>query len=290
MPIEIICKYCNKPFFVKPSKANRSKFCCKECANNGRKQKSIEKIAGKKFVRLTAIEKQGQYWFCQCDCGNEHLVKQKHLLSGNVTSCGCYRREIGKKMVKKNGLCDTIKIKPDTRFGQWIVIKFDETRNKYSHHICQCDCGTIRSVMSRNLLKGLSRSCGCYHKKVSAKQAKKNFTKHGLSKETWYLNYLQQQRRESDSNWTTEMAQLLLSIQDTCVICQSRDNLEVDHVIPFSKGGKLEPGNAIILCKTCNLKKYNHSLNDLPIGWRQLIETAANQFLQIWKLQTTDTH
>lgn len=37
--------------------------------------------------------------------------------------------------------------------------------------------------------------------------------------------------------------------------------LEMDHIIPWSKGGKTELSNAQLLCKPCNIKKSNKELN-----------------------------
>ena len=42
-----------------------------------------------------------------------------------------------------------------------------------------------------------------------------------------------------------------------CKYCGSKDNLVIDHVIPFSKGGKTELNNLQTLCKKCNSEKGN---------------------------------
>lgn len=44
----------------------------------------------------------------------------------------------------------------------------------------------------------------------------------------------------------------------TCQICGrtlKEDEIEIDHIIPFSKGGPTEEGNLRVLCETCNRKK-----------------------------------
>ena len=47
-----------------------------------------------------------------------------------------------------------------------------------------------------------------------------------------------------------------------CAICGEQfefKQMQGDHIIPWSKGGKTEPNNLQMLCVDCNLKKSNKS-------------------------------
>jgi hypothetical protein len=40
-----------------------------------------------------------------------------------------------------------------------------------------------------------------------------------------------------------------------CAHCGATERLEVDHIVPRSRGGYSQPSNLQILCKPCNIKK-----------------------------------
>lgn len=47
------------------------------------------------------------------------------------------------------------------KFGKWNILYKDISNKKGNYWICRCECGTIKSVLSKNLREGKSLSCGC---------------------------------------------------------------------------------------------------------------------------------
>lgn len=63
------------------------------------------------------------------------------------------------------------------RFGRWTVLKLDEEKTEKVRWICECDCGSVKSVLRCSLRSGRSISCGC-HRKEFLSELKKG---HGLT-------------------------------------------------------------------------------------------------------------
>ncbi len=59
---------------------------------------ALKNITGQRFGRLVVIgrvrseKNRKTYWKCLCDCGNISTVRGSHLSSGNIQSCGCFRK------------------------------------------------------------------------------------------------------------------------------------------------------------------------------------------------------
>lgn len=49
-----------------------------------------------------------------------------------------------------------------TRFHSWII----HSEDLYLTPICKCDCGTTKRIYLHNLLRGLTKSCGCLKGKL----------------------------------------------------------------------------------------------------------------------------
>lgn len=50
---------------------------------------------------------------------------------------------------------------------------------------------------------------------------------------------------------------ILAKFGNKCCYCNSTENLEIDHIIPLSKGGKEDEINMQVLCRACNRRKSN---------------------------------
>jgi len=119
-------------------------------------------LTGKKYGRYTVVCRIGTrnhspLWECTCSCGKVCQVTSNNLRSGNCTSCGCYIKEW-------MSVCKTIDL-TGKRFGKLLVIKKDIAHSGLQgvRWVCQCDCGTIKSILSTNLRRSLrgTKSCGC---------------------------------------------------------------------------------------------------------------------------------
>lgn len=57
------------------------------------------------------------------------------------------------------------------KFGRWMVIHKGDKKDNRTAWFCECECGNTQTVITRVLVKGQSKSCGCLHKE--------RMTKHG---------------------------------------------------------------------------------------------------------------
>lgn len=117
-------------------------------------------LKGEKFGKLTVLEKLDEreegycVWLCRCDCGGIIKVNTKRLKRGTITSCGC----VPKNNTRKGRIAEDIK---GQRFGKLTAIERVENRKGRTAWKCQCDCGNIHIVTTKDLKEGKCKSCGC---------------------------------------------------------------------------------------------------------------------------------
>lgn len=123
-----------------------------------RERFSKDKV-GTKIGKLTLVERlpnyknNSTYYKCVCQCGNECIVSDSNLSSGQTGSCGCNTK------IRLNRRKDYT----GNRFGMLIVLEmlYNYGNNKRTHAKCLCECGNITIVDMANLKKGATKSCGC---------------------------------------------------------------------------------------------------------------------------------
>lgn len=210
---------------------------------------------------------------CQ-ECGKEYWRTPYHAKGSHFCSNACRAKMTSRLFMKDL---------TGQRFGRLLVIERSENgKDGETRWLCQCDCGNTSTVYKQSLVSGQTQSCGCRKLETNSEQCRLLFRKHGLSINPNYDGWRARLRRDADSGWTIEMDALLFQVQPACVICGSTEKLCVDHVRPFSKGHGLKPGNAVILCGSCNSWKHDKDIDQLPQEWRDKIECASTQFLSAW--------
>lgn len=123
----------------------------------------LNDISGQKYGMLTVLKtysEQGRTWADYvCECGTLGRAYSYVLTKGITRSCGC---------IQKDDLTGQI-------FGRLTVLWRDPSKDP-KHRlkwICECICGTVKSIFRTCLKDGSTLSCGCYRDEVN--------TKHGLA-------------------------------------------------------------------------------------------------------------
>lgn len=134
---------------------------------------SVHNLTGNRYGKLTVIARgsKKKMWLCKCDCGRLKEVQCSNLTGGKTKSCGCSNTVFAEDMVGR-------------KFGRLTVLRKDGETKERKHRVkwlCRCDCGVTTSVYTSNLLKGITKSCGCLFKE--------RVTSHGLSKSKIYRTW-----------------------------------------------------------------------------------------------------
>jgi hypothetical protein len=84
------------------------------------------------------------------------------------------------------------------QFGRLTVLRREGRQRSYATWLCRCSCGTEVVVVSRFLVRGSTRSCGCLASEMSRERAKKQTHRrtHGRSKgDRTYTSWLHMRSR-----------------------------------------------------------------------------------------------
>lgn len=81
------------------------------------------------------------------------------------------------------------------RFGRLVVLRRAANHGVRVTWECRCDCGNTCEVTSDRLRRGVTHSCGCYHRECVAKMAKTIGIKHGYYGTRLYTTWQSMKQR-----------------------------------------------------------------------------------------------
>jgi hypothetical protein len=166
---------------------------------------------GERFGRLTVVEERlrerpgkASLWeaVCVCDCGVEAIVLLQGLRKG-TQSCGCAKKRgtMTERFRETRGRPRLSEVSPGDRFDRLTVIREEQRKNstgsKRWHVVCVCDCGSEVDVLFSNLIRGITRSCGCLQRDHASRIGRASAT-HGLTDHQHYPRWNNMRKRCDD--------------------------------------------------------------------------------------------
>jgi len=151
---------------------------------NGATVRKFVDLSGKRFNRLVVLSPAGRdssnsyVFLCRCECGTEVVKRASHIISGEVKSCGCFRREDSRNKIisiaTKHGHCAK---GASPTYKSWLAMMQRCYRKSHPHYakyggrgITVCEdwksfVGFMSSMGERPLGKTLDRidANGNYH-------------------------------------------------------------------------------------------------------------------------------
>lgn len=149
------------------------------------------------------------------------------------------------------------------KIGRWTVIKLDtEHPNKHdSRWICQCECGTVKSILGHQLRNGNTHSCGCLQRELlSERQATHRETGNRIYR-IWQnmKDRCLNQKCKDYGNYgargitvCNEWESSYISFRDWALSNGYKDNLTLDRI---NNNGNYEPSN----CRWATVKEQSRN-------------------------------
>ena len=214
------CPFCGNNFEadIADVRHNHKRSC--GCYKSTHPSPTTLDLTGQKVGSMTVLYNSGKkdgngsyLWVCKCSlCNQEVLKSASSLVHKTYISCGC-QKELNISRKRRIDLTGK-------RFGKLVVLHLEEertsrdkNRNGHIFWVCKCDCGSIITVCSNNLMakKEPTISCGCAKSRGEEKIARI------LSE-----NGIEFEREKSFKNCISENGVLLrfdfyLPKQNTCI-------------------------------------------------------------------------
>lgn len=107
-------------------------------------------------------------------------------------------------------------------FDRWVVLEMDAVKPRGRcqpyYWVCQCKCGTIKSIRGSALNQKGTRSCGCLAKELLAQRTKKLFTKAGSAGRAVYGRY-RHHAEKANRQFEISLEEFLQITSQNCAYC-----------------------------------------------------------------------
>ncbi len=215
-------------------------------------------LTNQKFGRLTAIKYLGiSVWEFLCDCGNKKEVVGYSVTSGKTKSCGCLLKE-------SNGYKSRLNL-VGKNFGYLKVVALSPVRSPQQCCMweCLCKCGKTTIVMGQSLVRGITKSCGCYRVEVLSKPA-------GVSSQNALYCQYRYGAKKRNLEFSITINDLLKICSKNCYYCGTSPNQIINYSGPYVYNGidRLNNDlgytldNCVPCCNTCNKFKSDLKVQD----------------------------
>lgn len=230
---------------------------------------------GNRYGNLVVVKRaekspfQKAYWVCVCDCGNQVVANGDNLRRGKTRDCGwkCTLVHDSKNLIDETG-----KI-----YGKLTVIKRDriklygKDRKRIQAWICECECGSVVSVLGASLRSGATKSCGCM---ITATE-----------QSVCHTLYLRTKRGADIRGYSWNITEDFFNevISKNCAYCgKPPKKIGGEYKKDFFYNGLdrvnnsigYEPENVVPCCIKCNRAKSVYSIDD----FREWVVTIYNHW------------
>ncbi len=218
------------------------------------------KLAVMCFYKVARVVGDGYAGYCK-ECTKKKVIEWQ---GNNPEKKAASDKKIKAKMTPEQ------KLRQKEAVQRWD----QQNREKRSGYVKKYRTNNVDKVLAREAryrrnnkekIQAMQRK---YHQKPEIKEANRlRMLEYRKTPEYRIYNRARQERRYTDSkNLSSEQwIALIDEFNSCCAYCGQKHRaaqLHMDHIHPFSLGGRLEPGNVVPSCKGCNSMKQDKTLEE----------------------------
>ena len=156
-------------------------------------------------------------------------------------------------------------------FGRLTVVKrVENSKSGHTRWLCLCECGNEVIVYSTNLIRGITKSCGCYNREVVSNMFKKGY---GESSYNSVINYYKKRAKKHGYEFSLsedEVKELMSSPCEYCGEEPSNKRISIANNGDFEYNGidrvdsskGYVKSNVVSSCGRCNYGKHTASKDE----------------------------